>query len=69
MNVENWKRCESFYHVGDELDPTVEWRDLGLMCNTCIYSLVDVRHIKKSDRELMLEERVRELELEIESLR
>jgi hypothetical protein len=37
------QECEAMGHVGLELDSTVAWRDLGLMCEACYAAYGDTR--------------------------
>ena len=52
---EDWQRCESMHHEGDNLDSTVEWRDIGLMCDECSSALVDIRAITLVDLKQIIE--------------
>lgn len=59
-NPEHWQTCEATDHVGPERDATVEWRDLGLMCDTCFSALADTRPLRQQlDGAVRLLERAR----------
>lgn len=49
---EDWMVCDSIDHVGDNQDETVEWRDLGLMCEACYEALGDMRGLKVENTRL-----------------
>jgi hypothetical protein len=38
--------CEAMDHVGPVRDATVEWRALGLMCDTCYEAFGDTRPLR-----------------------
>lgn len=53
--MSDWQICESSLHEGDEHDATVEWRELGLLCDACYAAIDDMRRVKAEN------ERLREL--------
>lgn len=42
----DWQRCEGEAHEGDERDSTVEWRELGLLCDACDAAIGDTRRMR-----------------------
>jgi hypothetical protein len=61
---EAWQVCEEMGHIGPELDVTVEWRDLGLMCRDCYVAYRDTRPLREESERWS--EQVNRMELEMQ---